>query len=111
MPTAHKSKSNLIRDVVTIGILGLLGLIVVSKLYYQLQPRPNLRQRVGARKEASQTNDEPSTRSQSNSARPSLLIVEACASRRSVVGRVEPGVSAADFAAYILMQVTAVKVN
>jgi hypothetical protein len=35
MPTAHKSKSNLIRDVVTIGILGLLGLIVVS-LYYQL---------------------------------------------------------------------------
>jgi hypothetical protein len=35
MPTAHKSKSNLIRDVVTIGILGLLGLIVIS-LYYQL---------------------------------------------------------------------------
>lgn len=35
MPAAHKSKSNLIRDVVTIGILGLLGLIVVS-LYYQL---------------------------------------------------------------------------
>jgi hypothetical protein len=35
MPTAHKSKSNLIRDLVTIGILGLLGLIVVS-LYYQL---------------------------------------------------------------------------
>jgi hypothetical protein len=35
MPTAHESKSNLIRDAVTIGILGLLGLIVVS-LYYQL---------------------------------------------------------------------------
>jgi small-conductance mechanosensitive channel len=35
MPTAHKSKSNLIRDVVTIGILGLLGLTVVS-LYYQI---------------------------------------------------------------------------
>ena len=35
MPTAHKSKSNLMRDVFTIGILGLLGLIVVS-LYYQL---------------------------------------------------------------------------
>jgi hypothetical protein len=35
MPTAHESKSSLIRDAVTIGILGLLGLIVVS-LYYQL---------------------------------------------------------------------------
>ena len=80
------------------GILGLLGLIVVS-LYYQLYSLKTELKAELALAKGSGADEKLMSLQREVTARPIVCCIEACASRRSVVGRVTARRVAADPAA------------